>query len=229
MLAVAAMVACSNEHTLVEAPMSDAIGFDTFVDNSTRANDVDINTIKDFGFGVYASVTNGTGDSGLILTNEEVTYDGAWGYTNTQYWVAGNDYNFAAIAPYTDQKWKYTPANGTAQNGVIAFNNAEAKANQDLVFATAAREVDVAPTSKPDAVEFAFAHMLSRVRFSFANGFQSAGNIKLAVSNVHITDAYANGTIEVDGGEVAAAWTPADKNLDVVFGNAAAVITEGQK
>lgn len=231
MLAVAAMVACSTEDTLVEAPMSDAIGFDTFVDNSTRANDVDINTIKDFGFGVYASVTNGAGDSGLILTNEKVTYNGAWGYTNTQYWVVGNDYNFAAIAPYTDDKskWTYTPANGTAQNGKIYFNNAAAAANQDLVFATAARKVDEAYTSTPESVKFTFAHMLSRVRFSFTNGFQSAGNIELEVTNVHITDAYANGTIEVDEHKVAEAWTPADKNLDVVFGDAAEVITEGKK
>ena len=179
MLAVAAMVACSTEDTLVQAPVNDAIGFDTFVNNSTRANDVTTETIEDFGFGVYASVTNGAGQSGLILTNEQVTFDGNdWGYANTQYWVAGNDYNFAAIAPYTDAKWTYTPANRTAQNGVIAFNNAAAAANQDLVFATAAREVKVAPTAQPDAVAFTFGHLLSRVRFSFANGFQSAGNIK---------------------------------------------------
>lgn len=230
MFAVAALAACTTEQTIVAPANNDAIGFDTFVDNATRANDVTSTTIEDFGFGVYASVTNGAGQSGLILTNEKVTFDGnTWGYKNTQYWVAGNDYNFAAIAPYADAKWTYTPANGTAQNGVIAFDNAAAAANQDLVFATAAREVTVAPTSKPDAVAFTFNHMLSRVRFSFANGFQSAGNIELAVSNVHITDAYANGTIEVKNGEVDAAWTPADKNLDVVFGDAAAVITEGQK
>lgn len=229
MLAVAAMVACSTEDTLVQAPMSDAIGFDTFVDNSTRANDVDINTIKDFGFNVYASVTNSASESGLILTNEKVTYDGAWSYGNTQYWVAGNTYNFTAFAPAAEAKWKYTPANGTAQNGVISFDNAAAVANQDLVFATAAREVKVAPTAQPEAVAFTFGHMLSRVRFSFANGFQSNGNIKLAVSNVHITDAYANGTLEVAAGAPAAAWAPANKTLDVVFGDAAATIIEGAK
>ena len=229
MFAVAALAACTTEQTIV-APQNEAIGFDTFVDNSTRANDVTTETIEDFGFGVYASVTNGAGQSGLILTNEEVSYDGAWGYANTQYWVAGNDYNFTAIAPYTDAKWTYAPEDGKmAQHGVISFNNREAAANQDLVFASASRKVTEAPTAKPEAVKFTFNHMLSRVRFSFANGFQSAGNIELAVSNVHITDAYANGTIEVAGGEVAEAWTPADKNLDVVFGNAAAVITEGQK
>lgn len=219
MFAVAALAACTSEQTIV-APQNEAIGFDTFVDNSTRANDVTTETIKDFGFGVYASVTNGAGQSGLILTNEEVSYDGAWGYSNTQYWVAGNDYNFTAIAPYTDAKWTYAPKDGKmAQHGVISFNNREAAANQDLVFASAARKVTEAPTSQPEAVKFTFNHMLSRVRFSFANGFQSAGNIELAVSNVHITDAYANGTLAVEDGAPVAAWTNlADKNLDVNFG-----------
>ena len=209
-LAVAAMVACSTEDTLVQAPVNDAIGFDTFVDNATRANDVTSTTIKEEvfgGFGVYASVTNGAGQSGLILENEQVTFtNGAWGYTNTQYWVAGNNYNFAAIAPYTDAQWTYAPKEGKmAQHGVISFNNRDAAANQDLVFATAAREVTVAPTAQPDAVAFTFGHLLSRVRFSFANNFQSAGNIQLAVSNVHITDAYAEGTLAVEDGAPAAA------------------------
>ena len=230
MFAVAALAACTTEQTIV-APQNEAIGFDTFVDNSTRANDVTTETIEDFGFGVYASVTNGAGQSGLILTNEEVSYNGTWGYSNTQYWVAGNDYNFTAIAPYTDAKWTYAPEDGKmAQHGVISFNNREAAANQDLVFASASREVTVAPTAQPEAVKFTFNHMLSRVRFSFANGFQSAGNIKLAVSNVHITDAYANGTLAVEDGAPVAAWTNlANKDLDVEFGDAAAVITEGQK
>ena len=219
MFAVAALAACTSEQTIV-APQNEAIGFDTFVDNSTRANDVTTETIEDFGFGVYASVTNGAGQSGLILTNEEVSYDGAWGYSNTQYWVAGNDYNFTAIAPYTDAKWTYAPKDGKmAQHGFISFNNREAAANQDLVFATAAREVTVAPTAQPEAVKFTFNHMLSRVRFSFANGFQSAGNIELAVSNVHITDAYAEGTLAVENGAPVATWTNlANKDLDVNFG-----------
>lgn len=222
MFAVAALAACTSEQTIV-APQNEAIGFDTFVDNSTRANDVTTETIENFGFGVYASVTNGAGQSGLILTNEEVSYNGTWGYSNTQYWVAGNDYNFTAIAPYQageDATWTYAPEDGKmAQYGVISFNNRDAAANQDLVFASASRKVTEAPTAQPEAVKFTFNHMLSRVRFSFANGFQSAGNIELAVSNVHITDAYAEGTLAVEGGAPAAAWTNlAEKNLDVNFG-----------
>lgn len=218
MFAVAALAACSTEHTVV-APQNEAIGFDTFVDNATRANDVDINSIKNFGFGVYASVTNGAGQSGLILENEVVTYNGNWGYANTQYWVVGNDYNFTAFAPKADAKWAYQPTGTTAHNGVISFNNRDAAANQDLVFAYAERSVDEPLTAAPDKVGFTFNHMLSRVRFTFANGFQSAGNIELAVSNVHIIDAYANGTLAVENGRPADAWTNlADKNLDVDFG-----------
>ena len=223
MLAVAAMVACSTEHTVVAPANNDAIGFDTFVDKTTRANDVTTETIKTFGFGVYASVTNGAGNSGLILENEEVTYDGAWGYDNTQYWVAGNTYNFTAFAPAAGAKWEYTPngtENKTAHNGKIYFDNAAAAANQDLVFAYANRAVTEAYTSTPESVKFTFGHMLSRVRFSFANSFDSNGNIELKVTNVHITDAYANGTLAVENGAPAAAWAPANKTLDVEFGAA---------
>ena len=235
MLAVAAMVACSTEQTVVAPANNDAIGFDTFVDKTTRADDVTTETIKTFGFGVYASVTNGAGDSGLILDNEEVTYDGAWSYDNTQYWVAGNTYNFAAFAPAADAKWTYTPADdsteyyGTAHYGEIYFDNRAAVANQDLVFAYANRAVAEAYTSTPESVKFTFGHMLSRVRFSFANSFQSAGNIELVVSDVHITDAYAEGTLAVENGAPVAAWTPADKTLDVEFGDAEDTIEEGEK
>ena len=229
MLAVAAMVACSNEDTLQQAELNAPIVLDSFVGNSTRANDVDNSSIKNFGFGVYASVTNGNGASGLILENEAVTYTNAWGYENTQYWVPGNTYNFTAIAPTVGAKWAYTPANGTAHNGVIAFDNRAAEANQDLVFAYANRVVESAYTATPEAVKFTFDHMLSRVRFSFANAWSSAGNIELKVENVCITDAYANGTLEVNGGVPAAAWTPAEKTLDVEFGGAAETIIEGAK
>ena len=210
MFAVAALAACTTEQTIV-APQNEAIGFETFVDNSTRANDVTTETIKNFGFGVYVSVTNTAGQSGLILTNEEVSYNGTWGYANTQYWVAGNNYNFTAIAPYQageDATWTYAPKDGKmAQHGVISFNNRDAAANQDLVFATAAREVTVAPTTQPDAVEFAFNHMLSRVMFTFANGFANNSNIKLEVYDVTITDAISSADLAIDNGVPAAAWS----------------------
>ena len=72
MLAVAAMVACSTEQTIV-APQNEAIGFDTFVENSTRATDITTDNIANFG--VYGTVAKG-GNSALIFNNTEVTKSG---------------------------------------------------------------------------------------------------------------------------------------------------------
>lgn len=198
-LAVAAMVACSNEYTMVEAPNTDVIGFTTHVDKATRAAE-DITTTNIANFSVYGSVTNSALQSNLILTNEMVSKTGsAWSYENTQHWVPGNSYNFVAIAPYTGN-WTYTT--GTqAQNGTINFKNdlQNAKGEVDLLFASAARE-NVAAGAQ-DEVGLTFDHLLSKVAFKFTNGFAAANNMTLEVYGVKIEDAVSEAKIEVVDGE----------------------------
>ena len=207
-LAVAAMVACSTEHTVVKVENNEAIGFDTFVDKTTRAEDITTTNIDNFG--VYASVTNSAGQSSLILGGaiendkyvaEEVTKsDDVWGYTNTQYWVPGNSYNFTAIAPFANAKWAYTPANGTAQNGVIAFDNATAEGEQDLVFAYAER-ANVAAGAQTK-VGLTFSHLLSKVAFKFTNGYAANDNMTLEVYGIKINNAVAEAEVAVENGAV---------------------------
>jgi hypothetical protein len=106
-----------------------------------------------------------------------------------------------------------------AQTGTLTFYNDRAAANQDLLFASAARTTqDI--TSKPDAVSFTFNHLLSRVKFTFVNGFASGSNITLKVTDVKITNAHKTGTIAVTNGAVANTWTAADNTLNVAFGDA---------
>lgn len=200
-----------------------AIGFDTFVENSTRANDL---TKGNFDFGVYGLVEKDS-NSALIFDNQEVKADAT--YSPAQYWIAAAQYYFTAIAPYTDAKWSY--ATTTAHTGTITFDNAAAAANQDLLFAYAKpaqtpAEIKVAP----DKVGFTFNHMLSRVRFTFANGFGEGSNIKLEVTNVTITDAYATADLAVTDGTPAAAWTnfgtTFSKNFGQVGGATLATLTD---
>ena len=219
-LAVAGLAACSQDMTL-ETPKGAAIAFDNaFVNNSTRvATDITVGNLKDFG--VYGSVVNNQGQQGLIFNNQEVTKgtDG-YSYSPAQYWIADAQYDFVAIAPYTDAKWAYTTTD--AKNGTLSFNNENAAANQDLLFASAARTTqDI--TSKPDAVSFTFNHLLSRVKFTFVNGFAAGSNITLKITDVHITNTYKSGTIAITNGAVAATWTAATDNtniLDVDFNDA---------
>ena len=217
-LAVTGLAACSQDQ-LVEAPKSAAIAFDNaFVNNSTRATDINIDNLKDFG--VYGSVVNGQGQQGLIFTNQQVTKgtDG-YSYSPAQYWIANAQYDFVAIAPYTDAKWTY--ATTDAKNGTLSFNNENAAANQDLLFASeTAVETPASITSAPEAVSFTFNHLLSRVKFTFVNGFAAGSNITLKITDVHITDTYKSGTIVVTDGAVANTWTAADNTLNVDFNDA---------
>ncbi|MBR5853306.1 MAG: fimbrillin family protein [Alistipes sp.] len=196
-LALAGLAACSTED-VVSRPEGAVIGFDNvFVENSTRANDL---TAGKFDFGVYGSVINSQDQQGMIFTNQKINADGT--YSPLQYWIAGATYNFVAFAPFTGAQWTYAPTVTTAaENGVLTFNNTGA--NQDLLFATATKTTAATLTASPGKVGFTFDHVLSRVRFTFTNGFTSGSNIKLLVTDVHITDAYKEGKMAVP----AKTWT----------------------
>lgn len=222
-LAVAALASCSKEQT-VNVDKGAVIGFDTFVENSTRANDL---TKGNFDFGVYGLVEKDS-NSALIFNNQKVNANGT--YSPAQYWIASAQYYFTAIAPHTNANWKYTTT--TAHTGPISFNNAAAEANQDLLFAYVKPEkTDAKITAAPDVVGFTFNHMLSRVRFTFANGFGKGSNIKLEVYDVTITDAYATADLVVTNGTPAAAWTnfgddTLSKNFGKVGGATLATLTD---
>jgi hypothetical protein len=203
-LAVAAMVACSTEQTIV-APQGEAIGFDTFVENATRA---DITTDNLAEFGVYASIEKGN-SAGMILTNEKVykNANGAWTYGNTQYWVPQANYEFTAFAPYTGGHWAYAP-DTTADNGDVTFNNKAAAADQDFIFAAADMNLTnvEALTKSPGVVNFTFAHQLSKVAFKFNNDFDAVNNITLRVYNVNVAGLVSEATTVVDEGATGV-WT----------------------
>lgn len=233
-LALAGLAACSTDE-VVSRPEGAVIGFDNaFVENSTRANDIDANNLTNFGvYGSVVKVVNGSNQQGMIFANQEVTgsKDNGYSYSPKQYWIAGASYDFVAFAPYqtgANATWTYAPAVGTAaENGTITFDNAKAGANQDFLFAATSCNTPATFTQEPDPVGFTFNHMLSRVKLSFTNGFQSNGNIKLVVKNVHITNTAAVGTLAVAKAESATAAAVADdwttvatnNNLDVTFGD----------
>lgn len=201
-LAVAAFAACNKAEVIESAPAT-AIAFDNaFVDNATKAaTDLTKTNLNDFG--VYGTVTKGT-NSALIFDNTEVSKSGdAYTYSPVQYWIEGAQYTFSAYAPSTDAHWAFTPTDADAHNGSLAFDNAAAQGEQDLLFASASRSADT--DNMDDAVSFTFSHLLSKVVFKYTNGFTD-NNIKLNVYDVKITNAAAKGTVTVTGG-VTGEWT----------------------
>ena len=77
---------------------------------------------------------------------------------------------------------------------------------------------------------FDFYHILSRVKFTFLNGFESTSNMTFQVSDGHITNACPGGKIAVTDGTLAEAWnvTEYTGNQNVDFGDAGtAVLASG--
>lgn len=200
-VALVAMASCATDEVVSRPDNKLAIEFDNaFVENSTRAADINKDNLANFG--VYGSVINSYGQ-GMIFANKEVAIDsnGKYTYQDPQYWIEGANYDFLAFAPFAEAKWAYTPtATTAAENGTISFNNKAAQANQDFLFAYAAKITDSDLTSAPAPVAFTFNHMLSRVKFTITNGFTANSNIKLDITNLTITNAHSEGTLAIKEG-----------------------------
>ena len=194
-LATVAMVACSNDEIVREAA-PEAIGFDNaFVNNSTRSvNDPSYSNTNLFhDFAVYGFVENASLFNKVQVSGD--TLNGDWTYTNTQYWIAGANYDFYAVAPYNGNwviKADPKPASTGAQ---ISFTNVNG--TQDLLYSGIVE--CKGEVSGNDAVAFTFKHILSRVKFSFKNGY-NASAATIRVRDIKITNAFKTGeaTLAVD-------------------------------
>ena len=210
-MAVTALVACNKAEVVETAPAA-KIAFDNpFIDNATKAaTDLTQANLKDFG--VYGSVENTSG-LGVIFDNVKVTEsNGVYTYSPAQYWVGGAEYNFISFAPYTDRHWSYETTD--AKNGVLTFDNEAAAGEQDFLFASQEYTTGTSITTAPGAVAFTFSHMLSRVKFTFTNGFAAGSNIDLKVTDVTITNAHKVGKIAITDRVAATEWTVADNSND---------------
>lgn len=209
MATAAILASCSNDET-VEMVQPKAIGFESFVDKSTRGVAEDLTTTNIQDFGVYGFMTDATG---VIFANEKVSKSESeepeaeekWGYTNTQYWTANKDYWFSAIAPHTGAQWTYD-VNSKVEGGIITFDNKEGK--QDLLYAYSDKITCTDPATQ-GKVSFTFSHLLSRVKFNFSNAMGNE-NTFLVVKEVTITDANSKATCDVS--VATKSWTLAADN-----------------
>lgn len=210
-----ALTACNSDET-VEMAKGNAIGFKTFVNNSTRATDTEESNFT--AFKVWGKMNKGdqtgTPFDGVVVSKD--TQKG-WTYTTPVYWENGYSYSFVALAPV--DAFTMTAPNAYQNYGSIAFNN-DAKAGEtDLVYAAKdCGEVTVAANKCPNAVNLTFNHMLSRVRFQFKNGMDDGS--KLTVTDVKITNAYKSGTAELKAVFDDLKWVP-DEATDEATGKLA--------
>lgn len=184
-LALAAMVGCNKEvdvHT--NNPASISFG-DAFVEIKTRAAaDPSITKATLDAFDVWAFMDN---TAAVVLKNERVTFDGTeWTYKNLQYWLPEHQYFFGAVAPVDHDNIVVNTTDANEYGlGTITFTNLDG--TDDLIYASKAMEtgVDVV-NNDPGKVNLQFAHLLSKIKFTFINGFTNA-NSKITVKNVQMS------------------------------------------
>ena len=215
MLALAA-AACSNED--IVSVNQEAIGFDNaFINNSTRSVVDPSYTVATLpGFGVYGFVSNA-----VLFNDVEVKQENsAFTYTNTQYWIDGAAYKFAAVAPY---HIGWTTATATLADDTITTSleythSTDANSGKDIDLLYAFDEATGAATGN-QPVSFDFRHILSKVKFSFKNEY-NATNTTIKVSDVKIANAANKATVTLAG--TATTWSVQDGEKELTFGNVVA-------
>lgn len=197
-IAAATMLASCSKNETVDVPQGKAIGFsNTFVDNATRSvvdPSFTVGTLENFA--VYGFTQNGQIFDGVPVSSD----DGgtSWTYSPTQYWVEGNQYAFAAIAPASVSVSGETLLTGASVADykvgmTVSFTN---DGKTDLLYANGgAFNADETFMASPQTVGLTFKHQLSKVKFSFKNNVSGAYNIK--VTDVKITNAKSTGTLTV--------------------------------
>ena len=182
-LAIAGLVACSQEQTLVsKSPASMEFGVAS-LDKATRV-DPSLTTDNLQGFNVWAWMDS---EDGNVLTAEDVERMGkGWGYVNTAYWLPGHNYSFAALAPMDSENWTYNL--NVADNGednTIDFKNIDG--TEDLIYAFNTRSTVGHDVGEDYPVlDLTFNHLLSKTKFTFVNGF-ATDNVTVQVTDVKMT------------------------------------------
>lgn len=213
-LAALSLVACVQE-AVVDTPQGDAIAFENaFVDNATRATSLTAGNLE--AFKVYGIVNN---TSGVVFDGTVVSKrDGNWKYDGVKYWIPGQDYYFAALAPVTNN-WSLDKTVATvAGPGVLTFNN---NGEEDLIYAKAAQQ---GKQSGNDAVAFTFKHLLSKVMFSFTEGFEE-NYINVNVKDIKLN---APATASLDLTAPALAWNNYAASAPYVYGDLLSLTAEAK-
>lgn len=190
-IATVALASCTNEE-VTEMPQNRAIGFNTFVNASTRVTEIgsaDGQTdLTDF----YVFGRRGTtGNWTNVYTNVEVNgttvgSGSVWTPAQTAYWYAGQ-HEFGA---YSDGNAKLSGVTFDPDAKKLSFSDYEPK--NDLIAAVASHTADESDlTTEGNIVSLSFNHMLSQVKFSFTN--TDSRDYKVTISDLKIAQAITKG------------------------------------
>lgn len=222
MAVTVSMASCSLEE-VVEQPTPQAIGFSSFVGKPTKAvTQTDLTALQgeDGGFNVWGDYADKT-DEAYLFSGRKVSYNTSqWEYEgNLEYWVAKQQYYFAAVGPadaVTGANFDY------AGGGHLSFTYSQADLTQstDVVYAEGDKQTAETITADPGAVEFTFGHIMSWIKIKFVH--KMTDGYKVTVSDVKVTGVQTNATFT--GSDVSTgSWTAPNTSAYLGAGDASVV------
>ncbi len=215
-LSLVALASCSSDVT-VNTPAPAPIAFEnSFVEVKTRAAEdpsITTETIDAFDVWGYMDDPNGLMFDGVRVTKGG---DGSWTYENLQYWTPDHNYFFFAVAPVDNENIVINKDLNINGLGTIDFTNEDGTV--DLLYASKSESTyneDVIANGH-ETVKLQFAHLLSKIKFTFTNGFPE-GSSSLKIQNITISEAPSVGTVTLNAAE--RTWKISDNKATLAFGD----------
>ncbi len=234
--AIAGLVACvQSEEFDVQTSADNQIALSGYVGSSVRGA-VDPSTkVQDLNhFTVWAYVGDSAGE---VFNSELVSKSGSeWTYDKPRYWMEGYDYRFFAITPYGNGVGNVevvnnpmTETHNPFENGLGQINFTNIDGTEDVLYASCTKP---AAAAIPEKVTFNFNHILSKVKFTFTNGYDDEKttlkikDVKMVVpAKGHVTLNSANLLDTPAADRVKYNWTLGNKDVNGNVTGADATLT----
>lgn len=193
-------------------PEGELIGFNSFVENSTRANDPSYSANDINEFQVYGTVNNVNIYNGNKVSRDGKQYNVAWTCEgNQQYWIDGAHYVFAGIVDGNKANVSTTATDSKGMPTSIVYT---ADGATDLLCQT----IDYTAGATNGLVKFNFTHLLSKVNFTVTNSATAAKDYIFVVRDITFTGA-KKGTYTIaypteTGSLVSGSWSIADADKE---------------
>ena len=186
-------------------PEGELIGFNSFVENSTRATDPSYSNKDIAKFNVYGTVNGVLIYPGTEITKGTAAYGSAWTCPVDQYWIADADYKFVGIV---DGNVANVTKTNLDSNGMPTSIEYTADGATDLLCQTITRK------NETSIVKFNFSHLLSKVNFTVVNGSKGADSYSFVVRNINF-----NGATKATYNVATAQWGTATATGNTLVGN----------
>lgn len=207
--AIASLASCNNDQ-IIDFDKNPINFGEAFVDNSVRVDYSNANALQ--GFNVYGTVTGTAGTvplfdgNGATVTRGGAAYNAAWNCSESEYWIPGASYSFAAVVDATPTIVNGLPTALTTIADDATTGNMNLK---DMLYATQAVAGTSVTANYNELVKFTFSHLLSKVKFTVKSNAE--GSYTHTVTNITVSN-YTKGTYTINGGTWAHA-TATDKNV----------------